>query len=130
MLFRQRRDVALEETQLTLNALLRRARVEWHCVKLGQPDWSENSHGLAFTIRTINGRLDFHAMLNAFWEPLSFELPPPDPEGRQPWQRWIDTSLASPDDICGWDTAPVIADATFRVEPRSIVFLARRVGAR
>ena len=35
-------------------------------------------------------------MLNAFWEPLSFELPPPDPEGRQPWQRWIDTSLASP----------------------------------
>ena len=127
--FRGRRDVAMEETKLTLNALLRRARVDWHGVELGRPDWSERSHFLSFTIRTLRGRLDFHGMLNAFWEPLSFELPLADPESRQPWQRWIDTSLASPDDICGWDTAPIIADATCRVEARSIVFLARRVGA-
>ena len=124
---RQRRDVALEETKLTLNSLLRRARVEWHGVELGQPDWGEHSRCLAFTIRTLRGRVDFHGMLNAYWEPLSFDLPPVDPQSRQPWRRWIDTSLPSPDDIHGWDTAPVIADSTCRVEARSLVYLARPV---
>ena len=33
----------------------------------------------------------FHLILNAYWEPLEFELPARD--GRGPWRRWIDTSL-------------------------------------
>ena len=37
-------------------------------------------------------------MINAYWEALAFELPPTE-EGAG-WRRWIDTSLASPDDIC------------------------------
>jgi glycogen operon protein len=128
--FRQKRDVVQEEPGLTLNALLRRARVDWHGTALGRPDWSESSRCLAFTLRTLFGKLDFHALLNAFWEPLSFELPPADAEGKEPWHRWIDTSVASPGDICDWDTAPVVADSTYRVEARSVVVLARRVRGR
>ncbi len=54
--------------------------------------------------------------MNAFWEPLDFELPnPPD---REPWRRWIDTSLDSPDDIISWQTAAVVTDpSSYHVGP-------------
>ena len=122
--FRQRRDVVAEEVRTSLNELLRQARVEWHGVALNQPDWSEPSRSLAMTLRSIRGRFLFHAMLNAYWEPLTFQLPPVPGESRQPWRRCIDTALASPDDLCSWDKAPFVARATYDVQPRSLVFLA------
>src|SRR5262249_34753486 len=36
--FRQRRDVVMEGSALSLNQLLRRAHIEWHGVSLKQPD--------------------------------------------------------------------------------------------
>ena len=50
--------------------------------------------------------------MNAYWEPLDFELPPPD--GDRAWRRWIDTSLDSPNDIVPWQDAPVFAGASYR----------------
>jgi len=38
--FHQLRDVLAEEAALSLNQLLRRARIEWHGVALKRPDWS------------------------------------------------------------------------------------------
>jgi len=126
IMFRERRDLAREGTKLTLNDLLKRARVEWHGVGLRRPDWGEHAHCLAFSLMSIAGRVEFHAMLNAYWEPLPFELPRAGEGDRQPWRRWIDTSLSSPDDICDWDAAPVVSETTYTVAPRSVVFLARR----
>ena len=80
--FRQRRDVVAIGTALTLNELLRRARIEWHGVALNQPDWGDHSHSLAFTLRSLGGRFLLHGMLNAWREPLTFELPPVP--GRKP----------------------------------------------
>ena len=40
---------------LTLNELLRRAEIDWHGVRLGCPDWSDNSHSIACTIRLRSG---------------------------------------------------------------------------
>ena len=60
---------------LTLNQLLQWARIEWHGVALGQPDWSDHSHSLAFTAHTPHWQFALHAMFNAYWEPLAFELP-------------------------------------------------------
>ena len=59
----------------------------------------------------------------AYWERLSFELPRVPAE--QAWRRWIDTALASPDDICPWECAPAVTQATYDVQPRSVVFLIR-----
>jgi glycogen operon protein len=123
--FRQRRDVVMEETALSLNELLRRARVEWHGVALKCPDWSDHSHSLAFTLRSLRARFLLHGMLNAYWEPLTFELPPVPAEARQGWRRCIDTALDSPGDISPWDTAPVVTLATYVAQPRSVVLLAR-----
>jgi isoamylase len=121
--FRQRRDVLAEMAALSLNQLLRRARIEWHGVALQRPDWSDHSHSLALTLQSLHARFLLHGVLNAYWERLTFELPPVPPE--QAWRRWIDTALDSPDDICPWECAPAVTQATYDVQPRSVVFLIR-----
>ncbi|WP_425905321.1 glycogen debranching protein GlgX [Nitrobacter sp. TKz-YC02] len=123
--FRQRRDVVTEGAALSLNQLLHRARIEWHGVELNRPDWSDHSHSLAFTLRSLRARFLLHGILNAYWEPLSFELPPVPAEHQQEWRRCIDTSLDSPDDISPWESAPVVRPTTYLAQPRSMVLLAR-----
>ena len=122
--FRQRRDVLATDTTLSLNRLLERAHVEWHGVRLGRPDWSPQSHSLAFTLRTLRERFVLHVMLNAYWEPLRFDLPPAPAGSNEPWRRRLDTAQASPDDINRGETAAIVAEDSYVVQPRSIVVLA------
>jgi isoamylase len=122
--FRQHRDVVAEDAALSLNELLRRARIQWHGVALNRPDWSEHSHSLAFTIQSVRGRFLLHGMLNAYWEPLAFALPAVPADSQEPWRRCIDTALASPDDIVLWEAAPAFEQATYVVQPRSVALLA------
>lgn len=65
-------------------------------------------------------RLFFHFILNAWWEPLEFELP--ELKHGQ-WRRWIDTSLDSPNDIVPWEDAPPLQGSTYRMGERSVVIL-------
>lgn len=62
---------------------------------------------------------------NAYWEPVTFELPPMPAEGQQALRRCIDTAVDSPDDVCPWESAPVVRQASYEVQPRSVVVLAR-----
>jgi pullulanase/glycogen debranching enzyme len=62
-----------------------------------------------------------HVMLNAYWEPLTFELPPL-PNGQR-WHRVVDTALPSPGDFCEPESAPPAQENTCRVEARSAVVL-------
>ena len=113
-------DQTHKDRRLTLDEFLTRARVEWHGVKLGQPDWGDSSHSLAFTLYGLNGRTVTHFILNAFWEPLTFELPPSLGGG---WRRLIDTHLPSPQDIADRENAPQVPDSAYSVQPRSLVVL-------
>jgi glycogen operon protein len=122
--FRQRRDVTADTARLSLNQLLQQARLEWHGVQLGRPDWSDTSHALAFTLRSLRERFLLHGILNAYWEPLSFELPPVPAGGPQQWRRCIDTSQPSGDDILPWDAAPAVKSASYTAQPRSVVLVA------
>jgi glycogen operon protein len=63
-------------------------------------------------------------MLNAYWEALAFELPPPEAPG---WYRLVDTFLESPDDICDLPVAPIVEPLTYVVQPRSVVLLGSRL---
>jgi glycogen operon protein len=127
--FRQRREVVGEEVAPSLNQILAQAGIEWHGVALGRPDWSDHSRSIAFTLRSLRARFHFHGMLNAYWEPLAFELPPAPREGREGWRRCIDTALASPDDICRWKEAPPVESATYAAQPRSVVLVVRALAA-
>jgi pullulanase/glycogen debranching enzyme len=120
---RQRRDLVANVDRLSLNQLLARATIEWHGVALHRPDWGEHSHSLAFTLRSLQARYLLHGMLNAYWEPLRFELPPVPGESQQRWRRCIDTALASPDDISRWERAAPVTQPAYVVQPRSVVFL-------
>jgi glycogen operon protein len=117
------RDVEHERQRVALNQLLRQAHVMWHGIKLGAPDWGYSSHSLAFTARSAMDQTSYHVILNAYWEPLEFELPEVADRGRHPWRRWIDTFLDSPHDIVEWERAPLVAGHTYRAEPRSVVIL-------
>jgi isoamylase len=68
------------------------------------------------------GRTRYHVILNAYWEPLEFELPPVT-DGAHPWRRWIDTFFESPHGIIEAEHAPSVPGYSYRAGPRSVVLL-------
>jgi glycogen operon protein len=119
-------DTEPERQRLSLTQVLRSAKRAWHGVKLGRPDWAVSSHSLAFSAETQHDQLLVHVILNAYWEPLDFELAPLS--GSDPlWRRWVDTSLESPDDILEWDAARPVPGRVYRAGPRSVAALFARV---
>jgi glycogen operon protein len=69
-------------------------------------------------------------MFNAYWEQLDFDLPAVPKTAVLGWQRWIDTSLDSPEDINDPPTAPPVPGTQYRVAPRSMVALFVRTDGR
>jgi isoamylase len=122
------RELEPEQPHVSLDQLLREAHRAWHGVKLHQPDWQESSHSLAVTAEVRNTRLLVHLILNAYSEPLDFELPPIGAEAGAPWRRWIDTSLDSPNDIVPWPATPPVHGSTYRAHARSVVVLYANAG--
>jgi len=117
------RDVEHERQRVALSDLIRRAHLTWHGVRLDQPDWSHSSHSIAFTARLSPQRVSVHAIFNAYWELLEFQLPEVPEDSGLAWHRWIDTFLDAPHDIVEWNRAPAVATRTYRVGPRSVVVL-------
>jgi glycogen operon protein len=117
------RDVQPEYQRESLNQLLRESNKAWHGVKLYQPDWSNWSHSVALSAELKKDEQLLHLILNAYWEPLEFELPPVGKEDGASWRRWIDTALDSPHDIVEWQTATPFQGRTYRAAPRSVVVL-------
>jgi len=121
--FRAQRDMSREHFPLSLNQLLKQARIQWHGIRLNQPDWSVDSHSLAFTAWSLLGRFMLHVMFNAYWEPLRFEIPPLKEAPEQSWRRLVDTFREPPEDIHRWRDAPIVRDTSYLVQPRSIAVL-------
>jgi len=124
--YRRRRDVVINKRSLSLHDLVQRHQVSWHGVELHQPDWSESSRSFAVTITSIDHQFRWHAMVNAWWQPLRFHLPPAD-GSEACWCRWIDTARPSPDDILAWPDLSAWEDDHCSVEPRSVVVLVKRL---
>jgi isoamylase len=116
------RETGADDGQISLREMLQRADIHWHGVKREEPDWSDGSHAFAVTVRGRQGRFLFHLMINAYWEPLTFELPPAGTPTRS-WRRLMDTFLPSPEDITHWKEAPLVEGTSYVVQPRSFVAL-------
>ncbi len=119
---RANRPMTTERFHMTLAELLRHP-LEWHGVDLHSPDWGHDSHTIAITVRVPGSGTLLHLIVNAYWEPLAFEIPPAG-DG-EPWRRIIDTCRESPADVCDWTSAPAVREGRYPVQPRSIVLLAR-----
>lgn len=101
-------------------------RLEWNGIKLGQPDWSHESRSLAMHLSGLSelGAEDhIYFIANSYWEPLTFELP----NTGLKWLRFVDTTLASPDDILEpGEEIPVGLDGKYLAGPRSVAVLVGR----
>jgi glycogen operon protein len=115
------RTVEYERQRVSLTTMLQQANKAWHGVRLFQPDWGDRSHSVALGAELKKEGFRFHLILNAYWEPLPFELP--GLEGEHLWRRWIDTALDSPNDIVPWQTAPAVSGDVYRADARSVVML-------
>jgi isoamylase len=114
-----------QQHEMSLSELLRQADIRWHGVQLNQPDWSDDSHVVSVTIQGMDHWL--HLLFNAYWEPLTFELPTPPLGGERDWRRIVDTSRESPEDFCAPKDAPQVSELSYRAAPRSVVFLLAEV---
>jgi glycogen operon protein len=117
---RRLRSPDAEQHHLSLNQLIARSRKTWHGVKVGQPDWSSMSHSIALSAHLSYENEIIHAIFNAYWQPLEFELPGGN---RGPWKRWIDTTLDAPNDILSWDDSPTVFGLHYVAGLRSVVVL-------
>ena len=81
---------------LTLPEILQPATITWHGTELEKPDWSESSRSVALTIQSPAKW--YHLIFNAYWEAIRFQVPSL-PASSNGWQRIIDTSRLSPEDI-------------------------------
>jgi isoamylase len=120
------RDLYPEGHPVSLNRLLAAANKTWHGVKLGQPDWTPLSHSVALCAEDRKEKFFLHVILNAYWEPLEFELPEAGRHGTGLWRRWIDTALDSPNDIAEWEKSPLVSARTYPTGPRSVAVLIAR----
>jgi glycogen operon protein len=116
------RDVEHERRRVSLNQTLREVKQGWHGVKLNQPDWSTFSHSVAIGGELKREGVLAHIILNAYWEPLEFELPI-FKDGTVNWCRWIDTALEPPHEICEWNEEKPVLGTTYRAGARSVVVL-------
>jgi glycogen operon protein len=120
------RESVRQDHHLTLAELTSHAQVQLHGVRLSAPDHAHESHSLAITAQSLSGDLLMHFALNAWWEPLNFELPLlPDWAGRlgTGWRRLIDTSRLPPLDLVPAEEAEPVSGTTHRVDARSVVML-------
>ncbi len=123
--FTQSRQVFQEERFWALNG--ESPHIIWHGVHLGLPDWGQESHTLAFSLQHEQYGELIHVMVNAYWEPLDFELPFLAPGDC--WYRIVDTAHFSPDDFSEPENAPEVESSIYHVEARSIVVLLAPGGA-
>ncbi len=98
--------------------------IVWHGTRLGQPDWAKYSHSLAFSLRYPDANEHLHVMLNAYWQPLVFDLPPLGMHER--WHRIVDTAVVPPRDFCYPDQSITVEGDGYPVSPRSAVVLMSR----
>jgi glycogen operon protein len=117
------RNITSERGRMSLTQVINQGIKDWHGVKLNQPDWSDHSHAIAFCAELRSERLLVYFIFNAFWESLNFELPRIDQNNINPWRRWIDTYLETPQDIVEWQSGASIPGHTYQAGPRSVIVL-------
>jgi isoamylase len=110
----------LNGNTLSLAECIERARIRWAGVDLSGPDLADDSHSLAATAYLESGNA-FHIMLNSYWEPLEFNIPPAtDPV--YPWITIFDTYEPLPEEASK-NNINIAPGPTYNVRPRSIVLL-------
>jgi glycogen operon protein len=117
------RESVQTEHHLTLSQLVEQAQIRIHGVAPGEPDLAHHSRSLALSASNLSGDPMMYFALNAYWEPLEFQLPDLPDWAQSGWRRVLDTSLSPPNDIVLPTAAPQVTTSTYSVGPRSVVVM-------
>lgn len=122
--FRSRADNRLRHTRM-LDSVLRSTKLQWHGVLPFQPDWSDNSHSIGVLVYWGTYSIYAYVFVNAYWEDLSIELPPPPKGVRKSWYPVVDTSRNPPQDavMSAFNYRRYMAGDKVKVKARSIIML-------
>lgn len=100
--------------------------ITWHGVYPYEPDWSYESHSIAFMIDGNKEETGYkendnciYCAINAYWGPLVFELP--QPVNGNLWHRVVDTGLTSPKDILEEGKEIKLKKNQYKLAPRSVL---------
>jgi glycogen operon protein len=91
-----------------------------HGTKLNEVSWSKHAHALAFTLYNEQYKKALHVMVNAYWEPLVFEIPE---LSDNKWRLLLNTANSYPDDFYSIQKDPLVVTDKLKLEARSIVAL-------
>lgn len=94
--------------------------ITWHGVELNKPDWSENSHSLAFTLFHPEAKETIHVVVNAFWKNLKYQIP--KLKGKK-WHKVVDTSALAPNDFFEFGKGEIVEKKLITVKDRTIIVL-------
>ncbi len=120
IVFSQQLEIFKIENLLAIPEELDEPHITWHGVELNTPDWSKDSHSLAFTLYHPQANETLHVMVNSYFESLIFQIPPL--KGKV-WRKVIDTSMESPKDFQMQGKGDKVSKSIMKVTDRSIVVL-------
>jgi len=95
--FTQQRPILQEDRFWKATSHEIQGDISWHGLKPAKPDWSDQSHVLAWTLHDPAGREEIHVLLNASDKEKVFMLP----DLHQGWHRLlvVETSAGPGEDI-------------------------------
>lgn len=105
--FRANFERSRESQSSSLAHLLDERQIRWHGATPSMSDWGKDSHSLAFTRKGFQDIEQHLILLNAYWEPVEFALPPALPQSAG-WHRFIDTAMPGPFDVNEPSRAPAL----------------------
>ena len=108
-----------EGMMVSLAEVLHRSEICWHGVQAYLPDWGAHSHALAMSAISLDVKVAIYVIFNAYWAPLTFNLPLPPQDIDGNWRRILDTALPSPLDIIPLGEPLPEIKGSYEVAPRS-----------
>lgn len=118
--FTQGLEIFKIEDILATSENLDEPNITWHGVKLNEPDWSNNSRCLAFTLLHPEANEEIHVMVNAYWKDLKFQIPKLK---KKKWVKVLDTSASTPNDFYQTGQEENIDKKLINIMDRSIIIL-------
>ena len=112
-----------EGMMVSLAEVLHRSEICWHGVQAYLPDWGTHSHALAMSAISLDVKVAIYVIFNAYWAPLTFNLPLPPQDIDGNWRRILDTALPSPHDIIPLGEPLPEIKGSYEVAPRSACLL-------
>ena len=100
-----------------LRCHVRMDNIRFHGIQIEKPDWASCSHSIAFELLDGTNGPRFYVAMNAWKEPLSFELP------RRVWFGIVDTAKTAPQDFVEPDEAVALRGNKITVLPDSLQVL-------